>query len=173
MGRRGPRWRLTANRLDNSSVQSQTDPLPSGRAPSAMSNIAGLLRGAVMRVQSTYGVTGPFGGERLVKSPGLACRGSRSLASPRAARRVVRAPGRSRASGLVIARSTGRSNTQMEPSRPTVPVRSCRRGARLIWRPITSIPRSGPNEEFAAILRDSAIIITRDEETRRNRRPLV
>ena len=37
MGRRGPRWRLTANRLDYSSVQSQTDPLPTRRALEAFS----------------------------------------------------------------------------------------------------------------------------------------
>ena len=82
-------------------------------------NAPGLLRRPVVRAQSKSGVTRPFAvnGWRV---PGVVCRVSPPLASPRAARRVIRASWPSRASRLARAHATGPSNTQMEPTRPTV-----------------------------------------------------
>ena len=64
--------------------------------------------------------------------PRVRCRASPPLASPGAARGVIRAPSRSRISRVAGAHSTGRSNTQMEPSRLAVcAIMALRRAAHL------------------------------------------
>ena len=101
------------------------------RAATRSFNTPRLLRATVVRAQSEKRVK-RFGAPNGCRSPRARCRASPALASPRAARRVNPAPWHSRASALAAAHSTGRSNTQMEPSRlPVCAILSPRRAAHL------------------------------------------
>ena len=101
-------------------------------------NTAGLLRGAVVRAQSANGVTRHVRGERLATSP---CRLPGFTIAGVTARRLAGCSSvgfilghRSRR----IARSTGPSNTQMEPSRPNVlcdPVTAARGSFATVGQP--------------------------------------
>ena len=85
----------------------------------------------VVRAQSEKRVKW-FGAANGCRVPHALCRASPALASPRAARRVNPAPWHSRASALATGHSTGRSSTQMEPSRLTVcAIMALRRAAHL------------------------------------------
>ena len=91
----------------------------------------GLLRGAVVQAHAEKRGQ-PTAARKRLASPTCAGVGLRHRPSARAARGGIRAPAHSRTSRVAGAHSTGGSNTQMEPSRPTVcAIMALRRAAHL------------------------------------------
>ena len=111
-----------------------------------------------MRAQSTNGVTRHGRGERLAR-PCAVCRVSPSLASSRAARRVVRASDHSRAPASAnrsLDRPVQHANGAVAPDRL---VRSCHRGARLICNVIRTEKKDIGSVGIGVVCNDAVFIV--------------